>query len=311
MSTTSTHMYYPSVRISLAAKTLIWIGFLGVAFLASTFASPQINLDLKAAFSTAFMAAPVAPANPATPAQPAIGSDQLNVTPATNPVPAAAPAAPVKAPAAPAPAPTRLDGMKAVNGNYTTKGGDTLGQIAAANGKSVAHLASVNGIGNPNTIPVGMTLKMDGPPKPQSNPSPAASGAPQASSNGGVSIVRGVVTSGFGSRWGTKHYGLDIAAPIGTPIHTPLAGTVISSGPASGFGLWVRVRHADGTITVYGHINRSFVTVGQQVSAGQKIAEVGNRGQSTGSHLHIEVIDPSGTKINPKPWLDANGFQYT
>ncbi|WFG46921.1 M23 family metallopeptidase [Pseudonocardia alni] len=139
-----------------------------------------------------------------------------------------------------------------------------------------------------------------------------ATGALQSASAGGaVSIVTGRVTSGFGSRWGTKHMGLDIAAPIGTPIHVPIAGTVISSGPASGFGMWVRVRHADGTVTVYGHINRSLVSVGQKVAAGQQIAEVGNRGQSTGPHLHIEVVDPSGTKINPKPWLDANGFRYT
>lgn len=139
-----------------------------------------------------------------------------------------------------------------------------------------------------------------------------ATGALQSASAGGaVSIVTGRVTSGFGSRWGTQHMGLDIAAPIGTPIHVPIAGTVISSGPASGFGMWVRVRHADGTVTVYGHINRSLVSVGQKVAAGQQIAEVGNRGQSTGPHLHIEVVDPSGTKINPKPWLDANGFRYT
>ena len=83
------------------------------------------------------------------------------------------------------------------------------------------------------------------------------------------------------------------------------------SGPASGFGMWVVLKHPDGTSTVYGHINRSFVQEGQQVEAGDEIAEVGNRGQSTGPHLHIEVVDPGGTKINPKPWLDANGFRYT
>ncbi|GLL10362.1 hypothetical protein GCM10017577_15020 [Pseudonocardia halophobica] len=128
---------------------------------------------------------------------------------------------------------------------------------------------------------------------------------------GGIQMVLGRVSSGFGIRGGVPHQGLDIAAPIGTPIHVPLAGTVISSGPASGFGLWVRVQHADGTITTYGHINRSLVSVGQQVEAGQQIAEVGNRGQSTGPHLHIEVTTPAGTKINPKPWLDEQGIGYT
>ncbi|GAA1849371.1 hypothetical protein GCM10009836_31410 [Pseudonocardia ailaonensis] len=132
-----------------------------------------------------------------------------------------------------------------------------------------------------------------------------------ASAAGGIQMLVGRVTSGFGARGGTSHMGLDIAAPIGTPIHVPLGGTVISSGPASGFGLWVRVQHDDGTITVYGHINRSLVSVGQRVQTGQVIAEVGNRGESTGPHLHIEVITPGGAKINPKPWLDQRGIGYT
>jgi murein DD-endopeptidase MepM/ murein hydrolase activator NlpD len=123
-------------------------------------------------------------------------------------------------------------------------------------------------------------------------------------------MVTGRVTSGFGARWGSSHRGLDIAAPIGTPIRVPLAGTVIDSGPASGFGQWVRVRHGDGTVTVYGHINRSHVREGEEVAAGQVIAEVGNRGRSTGPHLHIEVHTPGGKKINPRPWLDEHGVGY-
>lgn len=139
-------------------------------------------------------------------------------------------------------------------------------------------------------------------PRPAAAPAPAAVGGP-------VRILSGPVTSGFGGRWGTVHQGLDIAAPIGTPIHVPMGGVVISSGPASGFGMWVRVQHSDGTITVYGHINRSFVQVGQRVAAGQVIAETGNRGQSTGPHLHIGVMQ-NGVYVNPKPWLDAHGFLY-
>ncbi len=133
--------------------------------------------------------------------------------------------------------------------------------------------------------------------------------APAISLGGGIQMIVGRVTSGFGGRWGTVHQGLDIAAPIGTPIHVPEAGTVISSGPASGFGLWVRVQHADGTITVYGHINRSFVKVGQKVNEGDVIAETGNRGQSTGPHLHIGVMQ-NGRYVNPQPWLDAHGIGY-
>lgn len=139
-------------------------------------------------------------------------------------------------------------------------------------------------------------------------------GKPDTSSLGGrksgVQLVAGRVTSGFGARWGGQHKGFDIAAPIGTPIRVPLAGTVVDSGPASGFGLWVRVRHQDGSVTTYGHVNRSLVSEGQQVRAGQQIAEVGNRGRSTGPHLHMEVTSASGVKINPQPWLDQHGVKY-
>ena len=132
-----------------------------------------------------------------------------------------------------------------------------------------------------------------------------------ASVAGGVQMVVGRITSGFGARWGTSHQGLDIAAPIGTPIRVPLDGTVIDSGPASGFSQWVRVRHDDGTVTVYGHISRSLVRVGESVSAGEVIAEVGNEGRSTGPHLHFEVVTPGGTKVNPRPWLDERGIGLT
>ena len=119
----------------------------------------------------------------------------------------------------------------------------------------------------------------------------------------------GTFTSNFGSRWGTLHAGVDIAAPIGTPIVAVADGEVIDSGPASGFGMWVRLKHADGTITVYGHINTSTVTVGQKVMAGDQIATVGNRGFSTGPHLHLEVWAADGTKLNPLLWLARHGIQ--
>ncbi|MFE5702679.1 M23 family metallopeptidase [Rhodococcus koreensis] len=118
----------------------------------------------------------------------------------------------------------------------------------------------------------------------------------------------GTFTSNFGSRWGTLHAGVDIAAPIGTPIVAVADGEVIDSGPASGFGMWVRLKHADGTITVYGHINTSTVTVGQKVMAGDQIATVGNRGFSTGPHLHFEVHLAGENKIDPLPWLASRGI---
>jgi murein DD-endopeptidase MepM/ murein hydrolase activator NlpD len=141
-----------------------------------------------------------------------------------------------------------------------------------------------------------------------------ADGAPQAVLSKGEAYVlptMGRFTSGFGARWGVTHYGIDLAAPIGTPIFAFTDGVVEESGPASGFGLWVVLRHPDGTRTVYGHINRAFVTVGQTVQAGEEIAEVGNRGQSTGPHLHFEIWDAAKNKINPLPVLQRMGLSVT
>ncbi|UJW33456.1 M23 family metallopeptidase [Saccharothrix sp. AJ9571] len=116
-------------------------------------------------------------------------------------------------------------------------------------------------------------------------------------------------TSGFGARWGASHNGIDLAAPIGTPIYSVADGTVIEAGSASGFGLWVRVQMDDGTIHVYGHMNSFSVRAGQKVKAGEQIAEVGNRGESTGPHLHFEVWTAGGKKIDPSPWLRERGVK--
>ena len=94
----------------------------------------------------------------------------------------------------------------------------------------------------------------------------------------------------------SPHYGVDIAAPIGTPIYAATSGVVKRAGTATGFGLAVYILGDDGYVTVYGHVNRYFVSVGERVSAGEQIAEVGNRGQSTGPHLHFEV-HPGGVDV--------------
>ncbi len=137
-----------------------------------------------------------------------------------------------------------------------------------------------------------------------------AFGAPKANLIGDAAYVQPTVgrfTSGFGARWGRSHNGIDIAGPIGTPIYSVADGVVEEAGPASGFGLVVKVRHADGTESVYGHVNQMFVEVGDEITAGQQIAEIGNRGQSTGPHLHFEVRQPDGTPMEPRSWLQEHG----
>ncbi|WP_280512355.1 M23 family metallopeptidase [Nocardia farcinica] len=122
-----------------------------------------------------------------------------------------------------------------------------------------------------------------------------------------VRPVAGAISSGYGTRWGQFHYGLDFADALGAPIRSVSSGTVIEAGPASGFGLWVRVLQDDGTTAVYGHVNDMYVQAGQRVNAGDVIATVGNRGQSTGPHLHLEIWDQGGNKIDPMPYLAAKG----
>ncbi|MGY1618878.1 M23 family metallopeptidase [Geodermatophilus sp. SYSU D00691] len=117
------------------------------------------------------------------------------------------------------------------------------------------------------------------------------------------------LTSGFGSRWGTFHYGIDLAAPMRTPEYAAMDGVVLRAGSASGFGLAVYILHENGDVTVYGHMDSISVSVGDYVEAGQEIAKLGNRGQSTGPHLHFEVHQGGieGERIDPIDWLAERG----
>ncbi|WP_231502692.1 M23 family metallopeptidase [Blastococcus sp. URHD0036] len=119
------------------------------------------------------------------------------------------------------------------------------------------------------------------------------------------------LTSTFGARWGTLHAGIDLAAPMDTPEYAAADGVVLEAGPASGFGLAVYIQHDNGDVTVYGHMDQILVQPGQVVRAGDTIALLGNRGQSTGPHLHFEVHQGGldGTRIDPLPWLRERGVQ--
>ena len=112
--------------------------------------------------------------------------------------------------------------------------------------------------------------------------------------------AQGVLTSGYGWRWGRMHRGVDIAGPVGTPIYAAGAGVVVTSGwNSGGYGNMVDVRHPDGSLTRYAHNSRLMVSPGQQVRQGQQIAEMGSTGFSTGPHLHFEIHIPSQGAVNP------------
>jgi murein DD-endopeptidase MepM/ murein hydrolase activator NlpD len=124
-----------------------------------------------------------------------------------------------------------------------------------------------------------------------------SSGSGQSSS-GFIWPVSGVVTSGFGWRWGRMHEGIDISAGCGTPIRAAASGTIIFSGYMGGYGNLVVVDHGNGLSTAYAHQSAIYASGG--VSQGQTIGAVGTTGSSTGCHLHFEVrvnggaVDPMG-----------------
>ena len=140
----------------------------------------------------------------------------------------------------------------------------------------------------------------------------AARAAAEAARPKAVHPVEGArLTSGFGARWGTLHPGIDLAAPMRTPERAVMDGVVLEAGPASGFGLVVYIQHDNGDVTVYGHMDEILVEPGQVVRAGDTIALLGNRGQSTGPHLHFEVHvgGLGGEKVDPLLWLRERGIQ--
>jgi murein DD-endopeptidase MepM/ murein hydrolase activator NlpD len=140
----------------------------------------------------------------------------------------------------------------------------------------------------------------------------AAEAAAEAARPRAVLPVDGArLTSGYGGRWGTFHYGIDLAAPMRTPEYAAVDGVVLRAGSASGFGLAVYLLHDNGDVTVYGHMDSILVEPGQFVEAGETIALLGNRGQSTGPHLHFEVHEGGvdGERVDPIPWLAERGVE--
>lgn len=114
---------------------------------------------------------------------------------------------------------------------------------------------------------------------------------------------RGYISSRFGPRWGTVHRGLDIAAPVGTPIVASDSGKVeYAAFNNGGYGYMVKVNHGNGYVTLYAHASQIYVKPGDTVAKGDMIAAVGNTGNSTGPHLHFEVIE-NGMQVNPEPFL--------
>ena len=111
-------------------------------------------------------------------------------------------------------------------------------------------------------------------------------------------------TSGFGTRWGRPHKGSDFAGATGTPIHATADGVVTFAGRQSGYGNLIKIQHEFGFETRYAHLNKIRVSVGERVSRGDRIGDMGNTGRSTGTHLHYEVR-VGGKAVNPMKYIKA------
>ncbi|MEG4573518.1 peptidoglycan DD-metalloendopeptidase family protein [Microcoleus sp. N3A4] len=139
---------------------------------------------------------------------------------------------------------------------------------------------------------------------PLSGPDTYLPNGKQQSANGFIWPSKGVLTSGYGWRWGRMHKGIDIAGPIGTPIVAAFDGVVTyAQWNDGGYGYLVEITHADGSETLYAHNSRILVQKGQKVAQGEQISEMGSTGFSTGPHLHFEVHPAGQGAVNPMAFL--------
>lgn len=116
-------------------------------------------------------------------------------------------------------------------------------------------------------------------------------------------LVGGRFSSPFGSRWGRMHKGVDWACSVGTTIKASSGGTVASAGWVNGYGYCITISHPDGKRTRYAHLSKILVSAGEKVKQGEKIALSGNTGNSTGPHLHFEIL-VDGVQVNPFKYME-------
>ncbi len=203
---------------------------------------------------------------------------------------------------------------------YTVARGDTLYRIARHYGVSVGRLMAANSISDPRDLSVGQRLVIPGTYQTASIGA-AVPGMETATPYRGIRgdrqfawpVADGTVTSGFGIRGGVMHDGVDIAAPVGTPVLAAGGGTVIFCGRLHGYGNTIIIQHDPHYVTVYGHDERNLVREGEPVRRGQEIGEIGTTGHTTGANLHFEVRRDNIAR-NPLAYLpdppSASGIMF-
>lgn len=212
-----------------------------------------------------------------------------------------------------------------VNGlSYEVKSGETLDSISKKYDTPQAKILEYNKIATADQLRIGQKLILPGARKinyPEQHPETE----PKTKSYSGFSVIKDIVVEeivrtpdakpviGNKMNWPTtatrisqyfswRHSGLDLAAPVGTPIFAADAGTVEMEGWGRGYGNQIVVNHGGGKKTRYAHLSKFLVEDGETISKGQTIAEMGSTGYSTGPHLHFEVII-DGVKYNPLSYI--------
>lgn len=203
--------------------------------------------------------------------------------------------------------------------SHQVKKGDTVASLAKLYSVDSSAIIDFNKLASADDIKVGDILIVPGGEAPEVvTPKPtlaqSRAGQYQSSADNSQPLPPVKVSASQKMVWPTSshkinqyfrrgHTGVDIDGDIGSPIYAAEGGRAATVGwNKGGYGLYIILEHADGRRTLYGHLSKTFITAGQQVSKGQNIANMGNTGRSTGPHLHFEVIS-GGRKLNPLSYL--------
>ena len=219
----------------------------------------------------------------------------------------------------------RVKGKKGVW--HTVEPGQTLWRICKTYGVDMEEVARINGIKDPSQIKAGQKIFIPGADKVKKVPAsfvPSSSTAskpkpkpssyhPRTSSSKKLlwPVPGGILYSPFGPRGNEFHEGIDISAPVGTPVLAADDGKVVySDNRIRGYGNMIIIKHSGNLSTVYAHNRVNLVREGEFVRRGQKIAEVGKTGRATGPHLHFEVR-VGKEPVNPLKYLEKPKTNHT
>jgi murein DD-endopeptidase MepM/ murein hydrolase activator NlpD len=182
---------------------------------------------------------------------------------------------------------------------YVVEAGETLDLIARRAGVPPEDILELNGFESAALVKPGTLLFVltgtaaQGEPEPAPGTTPAAALVdlgPSPALRWPLTTIHVSVGSPFGARWGKPHEGIDLPAPVGTPVFAAADGRVVYAGGAvRGYGNLIVLKHGGDLLTAYAHNSVLLVSQGQSVRAGDRIALVGQSGHATGPHLHFEV----------------------